>query len=173
MKQSQNKVPEKSQNIICWWFVSHEMKKLSCPISVYLILLNLWNNTLCHEGVLFKRILATTDFLAHVSSFNATSRIECGSQCLLKMDHDPCTAFSLDVNSATCTCGKKRFAPVQVTGSVSKLHVVDSCPKIKTGQLCPAKFYTPSSSCSCAEFFFKNIELMILSLQLAMKSHVI
>ena len=111
-----------------------KMSKLNDPIIFLIIMLNLWNHTLCLEGVLFKRILATTDFLAQISTFNAKSRIECGSQCFLKTDHNPCTAFSLE--GGICTCGKKRFAPVHVTGSGAQLYVVDSCPKVKTGQLC-------------------------------------
>ena len=84
---------------------------------------------------LFTVSSATTDYLGVVSSFTARSRIECASQCFLKMNLNLCTAFALDANSKICTCGKKRFAPAQDTGSNTMIHISSGCPKIQTGKL--------------------------------------
>ena len=105
-------------------------------LSLFLItFLKLWNIIMCQESTMFERTLATTDYLAEVTTFAVTSRIECGAVCLVKMNHNNCTAFAIDEMSGTCTCGRKRFAPVQETDSVALLYVTASCPKIKTGQL--------------------------------------
>lgn len=112
------------------------MNNLNESITFLLTFFKLWNFTMCQEVARFIRIQASTDYLAEVSIFAVTSRIECSAQCLVRMDHNNYTAFSIDENLGTCTCGRKHFAPVQDTGSKAKLHVIASCPKIKTGQFC-------------------------------------
>ena len=94
-----------------------------------------WNIVVSHQTTQFKQITATTDLLAEVTVFNARSQIECGSRCFNVMNGNACTAFALDETDGSCTCGKKRYVPVQNTGSVTMIHVIDSCPKMKTGQI--------------------------------------
>lgn len=117
---------------VCW-LVTKRMGSLSEVIIFLFLFLKFSDITLCFDDFLFKHVLATTDYLTKVTIFTATSRVECGIQCLLEQDHNVCTAFALDEIIGTCTCGRKRFAPVQVTGSEAKLYVGVPCPKIKTG----------------------------------------
>ena len=116
--------------------VTLKMKRLNGNSFSFLTFLMLWNSTRCQEGVLFKCVLATTDYLTEVINLSVTSRIQCGLQCLLEMENNICTAFAFAKASNTCSCGRKRFAPVLDTGSKDRLQVVSSCPKISTGQFC-------------------------------------
>ena len=89
--------------------------------------------------VLFKRTFYKTSLLTDVSSFGASSKIECGSQCILKMNSHSCTAFTFDEPSVNCTCGRMLFAPLVDLGGEELLHINSECKKFKPG-LFPVKF---------------------------------
>lgn len=125
---------------------------MASPSDIYFVLIIFalpWNTIELTQTALFKQISATTDFLAELTIFNSRSRIECSAQCLIKMSSNACTAFAFDHNSGLCTCGKKRYTIVQDTGSVTMIHVIDSCPKIQTGQ--NLEIFVHIFSCSLLE----------------------
>lgn len=115
-------------------FGTLEMRSLSKLILILIAFLKLWNITISHSAVLFKKVSSTTDYLVEVTTFTVMSQIQCGLQCLLLLEHNTCAAFAFDMSSSICTCGVKRLLPVQNTSSVANIFVGITCPKLKTGQ---------------------------------------
>lgn len=140
---SNQKAYENGQNL-------HVIMMFSLIVALFVLL----GVTLCQSAA-FQRNSATTDFLGNAISFPAKSKIECGSVCHRKMNEHGCTAFTLDGISGICTCGKKRYAPVNVTESTSVLHIKTGCNKIKTGWWfkCGLKFanFIHLFACLCKE----------------------
>ena len=87
-----------------------------------------------YQSVLFIHSYVTTNFLADIVNFEAKSKVECASHCHRKMNGNACTAFALNTSANLCTCGKKRFAPVEETSTDITLHIASKCPKVKTGE---------------------------------------
>lgn len=87
-----------------------------------------------YQSVLFMQTKATANYLAEVVNFTAMTKIECASNCLLRMNVNVCAAFALNESTNQCMCGKKRFAPVHDNDSETTLHIASNCPKIQTGE---------------------------------------
>lgn len=87
-----------------------------------------------YQSVLFIETNITADYLADMTNFSAKSQVECAWYCHRKMNGNACTSFTLNKSANLCTCGKKRFAPVQETNSKTNLHIASKCPKLKTGE---------------------------------------
>ena len=95
------------------------MKKIR--IHIWIICLLAWAQL--SKSVLFKRLMATTDFLDEVTVLSeVTSRIHCASSCWKATNEDDCAAFHFDRLTNVCSCGRRLNFEKRSTGSVLRLH---------------------------------------------------
>ena len=88
------------------------------------------------KEIQYKQVIGNLGMLRNTVTQLVSSRVECGSFCIVTLNYGECLAFHMEPSTGLCTCGEKIYLGRDGSGQDVHLHVNIECQKIPVPGMC-------------------------------------